>query len=181
MITRLDFAALDWMQAHLRTPFLDRLMPAVTVLGDAGMIWIALAVIFLLIKKRRACGVAMAAGLLGGVVVSNLLLKNLIARPRPCWINTDISMLAAVPTDYSFPSGHATSCFCCAVILLHYDKRIGIPALILAAAISFSRMYLYVHFPSDILAGAAIGCGVALLVIQGMKRWGGRLGAKAVA
>lgn len=176
MITQLDFAVLDWMQAHLRGPFSDAVMPIVTLFGNAGLVWLALTVIFLCIRKRRACGIAMAAGLTGGLLVTNLLLKNLVARPRPCWLHPDVSMLVAVPTDYSFPSGHATSCFCCAVILLHYDRRFGVPALILAVAISFSRLYLYVHFPSDILAGALIGSAVALLVLRGMRRLEPRLG-----
>lgn len=178
MITQLDFAVLDWIQAHLRGPFLDAAMPVVTLFGNAGLVWIVLTVIFLCNRKRRACGIAMAAGLTGGLLVTNLLLKNLVARPRPCWIRPDVSMLVPVPTDYSFPSGHATSCFCCAVILMHCDRRFGVPALILAAAISFSRLYLYVHFPSDVLAGALIGSAVALLVLRGMRRLEPKLGAK---
>ena len=170
MITQLDFAVLDWIQANMRCALLDWLMPIATALGTAGIIWIALLVVFLFVKKRRDSGIEMAAGLICGLLVTNLILKNLVARARPCWLRPEVSLLASVPTDYSFPSGHATSCFCCAVILMHHDRRFGIPALILAVVISFSRMYLYLHFPSDVIAGAALGSLIAVLIIKCMKQ-----------
>lgn len=102
--------------------------------------------------------------LLGGlvccVVVGNLILKNLVARARPCSLNTTVNLLISAPTDYSFPSGHTTSSFAAAVIWYHADKRFGVPALILAFLIAFSRLYLYVHFPSDVIAGALIGAAI---------------------
>ena len=99
----------------------------------------------------------MLAGMLIGLIIGNLLLKNLIARERPCWIDSEISMLIAIPKDYSFPSGHTLSSTISAVVLMRERKYFGIPAIILAILIAFSRMYLFVHFPTDILGGMLLG------------------------
>ena len=148
---------LDWIQGHLRCAWLDWLMPKITFLGEAGLIWIVIALLFLWLKTRRKCGLKMVVSLVICLVLGLLILKNIIARPRPCWINTEMEMLVKVPKDYSFPSGHSMASFASAVVILQYDRRIGIPAVILAALIAFSRLYLYVHFPSDVLVGTLLG------------------------
>lgn len=160
----IDFLILDWIQSNLRGGWLDWLMPKITFLGEAGLLWIAIAVAFLLWKPRRRCGVKMIIGLVFCLVIGLLVLKNVVARPRPCWINTDIEMLVEVPLDYSFPSGHTMSSITSALLIFFEDKRIGIPALVMAVLISISRLHLYVHFPSDVLAGAILGAAVAVLV-----------------
>ena len=164
----LDFSILYWIQAHLRCPLLDRIMPMLTMLGEYGAVWILLALFLVLRQRHRRGGLTLAAGLICSLVVGNLVLKPLAARPRPCWIDPSVLLLIPVPTDFSFPSGHTLSSFIAAAILLRYDRRFGIPALILALFIAFSRLYLFVHFPSDvgaaILLGVLIGMGVSLLM-----------------
>lgn len=165
MIQQLDFAILDWIQAHLRCALLDALMPKVTLLAEYGIALILLGLVLLCVKRYRICGAAVLGGLAAGLLIGNGLLKNLVARPRPCWINPDVSLLVAIPKDYSFPSGHTLHCFIAATVLMCYDRRLGIPALGMALLVSFSRLYLYVHFPSDILAGALLGTGIGLLAV----------------
>ena len=102
-ITQTDFQILDWIQANLRTEWLDWFMPKVTFLCNGGWFWIALAVLCLIWKKHRRCGFNLATGLILTSLFGSSLLKNLVARSRPCWINTTIDMLIKIPTDYSFP------------------------------------------------------------------------------
>lgn len=153
-ITGIDFTILDLLREKLSCKALDTLMPIITYLGSAGAVWILAAVVLLIFRRYRRNGVMMCVGLLLCFIIGNLLLKNLVARDRPCWINGSVDLLVSVPKDYSFPSGHSMVAFASAVILLHTDKRFGIPALVLACLIAFSRLYLYVHFPSDVAAGA---------------------------
>lgn len=157
VITDVDFKILDFIQEHFSCDFLNFLMPKITFLGNGGLIWIVMAIIMLFFKKYRKTGITLGTGLLEGVIVGNVLLKNLIARERPCWINETVNILISIPQDYSFPSGHTLSSFIVATIIMHHDKRMGIAAYVLAYMIAFSRLYLYVHFPSDVLAGVLIG------------------------
>lgn len=156
---------LNWIQANLRNPFLDLLMPAITALGNSGLIWILLAGILIFMPKYRTVGVAVMAGLVLEVVCCNLVLKPLVARIRPCDVNTAVQLLIVRPDDFSFPSGHTGASFSAVSALYAGRSKLWIPSLILAVLIAFSRLYLYVHYPTDILAGAAIGI---------MAGWAGR-------
>lgn len=159
-IQKIDFAVLDFIQAHLRCTFLDAVIPVLTDLGI--VLWIALALTFILTKRYRVCGLSMGAGMLTGLLIGNLLLKNLIQRARPCWINETVQLLVDIPEDYSFPSAHTLASFIAAIVIFRHSRRLGIPALILAALMAFTRLYLYVHFPTDILGGAALAVVIAI-------------------
>ena len=141
----MDWAILHWLRDTLTCPALDVLMPKITMLGDNGAVWLLA-----------------AGGLAAGVLLGNVVLKNLIARPRPCWLDTNVKILIQKPTDYSFPSGHTLSSVIGATILTKTDRRFGYAAIPLAALIAFSRLYLYVHFPTDILGAAILGVGIGL-------------------
>lgn len=163
-ITEIDFRILDYIHNKLSCHFLDLIMPKITFLGNAGFIWIIIAAAMLISRKYRHNGAELSVSLVGCVIIGNLLLKNLVARARPCWINDTVNMLIAVPLDYSFPSGHTMSSFAAATVIMQTNKKWGIIAYILAFLIAFSRLYLYVHFPSDIIAGATIGIVIGLTV-----------------
>ena len=142
---------------QLHTPWLDQIMVFVTSLANHGELWLALAGIFCLFPRTRRMGLAMALAIAGGYVAGNLFLKNVITRSRPCWIEPQVPLLVPVPRDYSFPSGHTLVSFEGAVCMWCFDRRWGAPALVLAGLIGFSRMYLFVHFPTDILGGLVLG------------------------
>lgn len=125
-------------------------------------------------KKYRRQGVILLAGLAVGVLVGNVCLKNLIARPRPCWLDDSVMMLISSPADYSFPSGHTLSSVIGATVLTKTDRRFGWATIPLAAVIAFSRLYLFVHFPSDILAGAILG----VIIGEAVYRIGMRCGRR---
>ena len=147
---------------HLvRNTFLDAVMPYITKLGDAGIVWIALALILLIPKKTRRTGAAIGVSLLLGVIIGNGILKNLIARTRPYDIANPVlsrsKLLVSPPTDYSFPSGHTLASFEAATALYKDHTVYGFLAFVLALLIAFSRIYLQVHYPSDVLGGAILG------------------------
>lgn len=162
-ITDIDFKILDFIQEYFSCRFLDFLMPKLTFLGNGGLIWIISAVIMLFFAKYRKMGISIGVGLLEGVIIGNVLIKNLVARERPCWINETVQMLISIPKDYSFPSGHTLSSFITATIIIHFNRRMGIAAYVLASIIAFSRLYLYVHFPTDVLAGILIGITIGIV------------------
>lgn len=153
----IELKILDWFQT-LHTPVLDKFMTSVTKLGNAGIFWIILTVLFLLIPKMRKTGVVMAAALIIDLLLCNVLLKNLVARTRPYDVNTGIQLLVAKLRDYSFPSGHTAASFASAAALYFVgEKKLWKPALVLACLIAVSRLYLYVHYPTDVLGGVVIG------------------------
>ena len=144
--------------------FLDSLMVKFSSLGDGGIVWIAISFLLICYKKYRQAGILILVGLIMGVLIGNCLLKNIICRPRPCWINRAVSLLIPIPYDYSFPSCHTMSSFIAAAVLLHTDIMFAYPAFLLASVIAFSRLYLYVHYPSDIIGGIALGTIIAHFV-----------------
>ena len=161
---------------NLWCPFLDSVMPAITFLGNSGWIWIVTAIVLLCIPQYRKTGLTVGLALLTGLVVCNLVLKPLVGRIRPfdyqlqCYRRV-IPLLIEAPTDFSFPSGHTIASFEAATVLLIRHKKWGIGAMVLAALIAFSRLYLYVHYPTDVLASIVLGIGIAFaanyLVNQG--------------
>ncbi len=145
-------------------PVTDFLMPLVTALGNGGMVWIALAAALLLGKRTRKFGLLIGASLLAASLLGNLALKPLIARPRPFLAMPEVPMLIDRPGGYSFPSGHTISSFAAAMVLWFYSWKLALPATVLAAAIGFSRVYLFCHYPADVLVGALLGSAVAVLL-----------------
>lgn len=177
-LTELDFTILRFIRENLSCGFLDFIMPIITLLGSGGILWIAIALAFLCFRKSRRSGIALSCGLIGSVLIGNLLIKNLVARARPCWIDDGAKMLIAVPTDYSFPSGHTSASFAAAVVIWHFNKKAGAAAFVIAALIGFSRMYLYVHFPTDVLVGGILGAAIGIAAFRLTDYFAERISAK---
>ena len=161
-----DLPILEWIQANLQSSLMDTIMPIITLFGEGGIFWIAWAVILLIIPKTRKIGLSMIIALLLGLLVCNLTLKPLVQRIRPYDLQEQdfsiyINLLIDRQHDFSFPSGHTIASFEAAVVLLKYSKKMGIPALILAILVSFSRLYLYVHYPTDVLVSVVLGTAFA--------------------
>lgn len=171
MITSIDFAILDAIQ-QIRCAFLDYVMAFFTYLGEAGVIWIVTGVVLLFFKKTRATGAMLLAALALSFVVGNFVIKPIVARPRPFLINTNVNLFLSAPSGYSFPSGHATTAAAPAMVLLLKQRKLGLIALPVALLIMFSRLYNYVHYPSDILCGIVLGVLSALLVVFIFRKTG---------
>lgn len=161
-----DLPILEWIQANLQSPLMDKIMPIITLFGEGGIFWIAWAVLMLIIPKTRKIGIGMIIALLLGLLVCNVTLKPLVQRIRPYDLQEQdfgiyINLLIDRQHDFSFPSGHTIASFEACTVLMLSDKRLGIPATILAILIAFSRLYLYVHYPTDVifslLAGTLFG------------------------
>ena len=163
-----DLPILDWIAANLWCPALDFLMPIITVLGDAGIFWITVSVLFMITKKYRKTGFGMALALVFGLLVCNIYLKPTIARIRPYdfqerYLGVIVNLLIEKQHDFAFPSGHTIASFEAAVVIALNNKKLGIPAMILACLIAFSRLYLYVHYPTDVIVSIILGTAFAFL------------------
>ena len=169
-----DLPILDWIQANLQSPLMDKIMPIITLFGDAGIFWIVLSVLLLLFPKTRRIGLGMGIALLMGVLICNVTLKPLVARIRPYDLQEElgvaIKLLIDAQHDFSFPSGHTIASFEASVVLLKNNKLMGVPAFILAIAIAFSRLYLYVHYPTDVIVSNILGTLFAFLADALVKK-----------
>ena len=169
-----DWGILQAIQDYATCTFLDVVMPIITALGNIGAIWIIAAIALLCTKKYRVYGVVLLCCLAAGALIGNGLIKNAVMRPRPCWLDESVTMLIATPGDYSFPSGHTMAAVIGATILTAANRKFGLVAIPLAVLIAFSRMYLYVHFPSDILGGLVLGLAISAAGLWISRRYRAR-------
>ena len=157
-LLNLDGGFLLFLQESVRNPILDNIMIFITSLGNGGMIWIAATIALLIPKKTRRAGVMSAVALLGSLIINNNIVKNIVQRPRPFVTFTDLQIIIPIPSEFSFPSGHTSSSFAAAAVFYrHLPKKLGLPSVILAGLIGFSRLYVGVHYPTDVIAGVLMG------------------------
>lgn len=165
-IFQFDSAILLWIQTHVRAAFATPVVTFITHLGDHGLFWILLALALTAFRRTRRVGLTCVLSMLLGLIITNLAIKNLVARVRPYELIQDLELIIERQHDFSFPSGHASNAFACAWVIFRLaPKKYGVPALALAILIALSRIYVGVHYPTDILGGAAIGilCACAAL------------------
>lgn len=156
-ILDMDMSILNWIYDNLRCGFLNVFMPFITMFGESGIFFIALSLVMIIIPKTRKTGIMMGVALFLGLIICNLTLKPLVARPRPYTIRTDVILLVDKLSDFSFPSGHTIAAFEVASVLMIRNRKYGIAATVLAVLIAFSRLYLYVHYPTDVLVSIVLG------------------------
>ncbi len=169
----LDF--LIWINQNLHgSNFINYLFKFITILGDTGIVWIALGILLLFFKKTRKCGILVLCGVIATGVLNNLILKPVINRTRPYTQDAQLvefikSINLTFPDEYSFPSGHTFVSFCSAIILTLSFGKVGSLSYIGAGLIAISRVFLCVHYPTDILGGAVLGTIVGLGVFYLVK------------
>ena len=170
-LLHIDGQILLWIQEYLRFPALTSVMKDITNLGNAGILWILITIVLLLDKNTRTVGYMSALALIGSLIVDNIILKNLVARTRPYEVVDGLKLLIEKQSDYSFPSGHTGSSFASAIVLWkELPKKYGVMAFIVAILIAYSRLYVGVHYPLDVLAGVVIGTVLALVSVWLVKK-----------
>jgi undecaprenyl-diphosphatase len=163
-----EIGILEYILNHFHNGFLDKVVPILTKLGDGGIFWIAVAIILLLFKKTRPVGLAVTIALVIDVLLCNVMLKPIIARTRPYDVVNGgsklllDSLLIKAPTDFSFPSGHTTVSFAPVGAMVFKKSKLWIPSLIIATLLGLSRLYLTVHYPTDVIVGAILGFGFGI-------------------
>lgn len=168
----LEAGILLWIQERLRHPAWDPWVVGITSLNNGGLIAILACAMLLAFPRTRRVGAVASASLAAEAAVVNLIVKPLAARVRPYEAIEGLSLLVRAQSDYSFPSGHTAAGFAVAVVMLRLlPKRCGVPAMVAAVLIALSRLYVGVHYPTDVLAGALIGGAVALLACYFGREW----------
>ncbi|MDE6917599.1 MAG: phosphatase PAP2 family protein [Lachnospiraceae bacterium] len=169
----MDGQILLLIQEHIRNAVCDVFFTGITHLGDAGIFWILLTAVLLCFEKTRKAGIYSACGLLLSLIVNNLILKNLVGRIRPYELVEGLQCIVAPAYDASFPSGHTGASFASAVAIFgQIPRKFAVFFIILAALIAFSRLYVGIHYPTDVLGGLVTGTGIGLLVnLVGDRIW----------
>lgn len=160
----LDGNILLWIQEYFRHDWMTPFWKFVTFLGDGGWFWIVLSLILLIPERTRRAGVMALLALGIGALITNVALKNMVARTRPYEVIEGLKLLVKAQTDFSFPSGHSCASFAAAMAYYRtLPRKYGILAVVLAALVALSRLYVGVHYPSDVIAGTAVGIFAAWL------------------
>jgi len=160
-----ELRVLDALTSAVSNPVLDRVMVLISTLGNSGWIWIALAALMLCVGRYRKAGVTLAVALVTDLALVNGIIKPLVDRTRPFVLNPDALLLISPPKDGSFPSGHTAASFAAASVIYHFNKRCGVAAYVFATLMALSRLYLYVHYPTDVLGGIIIGILIGIFAV----------------
>jgi Membrane-associated phospholipid phosphatase len=143
---------------------LNEIMKLISACGDFGMSWLIIILITNMIDSTRNMSIKMLIALIVATLIGQVTIKSLVRRKRPCHLYPDIPLLIPMPNDLSFPSGHTTSSFACSTVILFYYPLFGIIGYIYAILTAFSRLYLFVHYISDVLFGAFLGICIGVIV-----------------
>lgn len=165
-IQNIDINILYFIQNHIQNKFLDPIMIFITSLGNLGFIWILISLLLIISKKYRKIGILTLSALILNTILGEGILKHIIERPRPFTTYENLHIIITKPSSYSMPSGHASASFAAAFMLSYFFKNIKGYIFALAALIAFSRLYLLVHYPSDVLCGILLGYISYLIVIK---------------
>lgn len=170
-LNTIDFNLLIQVHNATHNNVFDRIIPWISNLGNLGLVWFLISTLLLINKKYRRVGILCIVAIILTAIVGEGILKNLFQRPRPFNEVPTMQLLISKPLSYSFPSGHTASSFAAAYVISKEIKKLTIPILLLASSIAFSRIYMFVHYPSDILGGIILGVICAKFTLQFFYRF----------
>lgn len=162
----MDFKILEFIRLHCKCKFMDFIMKNISTFFNYSIVWMVLGVVLISFNSTRVIGYEIFVSLTLELLICNAFVKRISKRARPFTKKEEVNLLINPPKDYSFPSGHTLCAFMCATIIAAHVYWAGIILYVVAFLVAFSRMYLYVHYPSDVLAGALMGMFIALLANQ---------------
>lgn len=167
-LRKVDNIILNWINVRLRNKTFDKIMPIITSIGNLGIVWIIISVLLLLRKNNyKVLGQMIIISLIITTIIGEGIIKNIVKRKRPFYGDDDKKILITRPITYSFPSGHTASSFAVATVFIKTDNAASLGIVLLANLIAFSRVYLGVHYPSDVIGGGIIGtiCGFITFIL----------------
>lgn len=174
-VTRIDLTINLFIQEKMRADWLTPPVRFFTMLNNSGLLVIGTVLLFLIFRKYREVGMVMGISLALEFILNNLILKPLIARPRPYEVSEAVVLLVERASDYSFPSGHTGSAFAISIVLwLLLSKKaglMGIVAIFLSILMGLSRLYVGIHYPSDVIGGVFLGIATAFLAVWINKKY----------
>lgn len=162
----MDFKILEFIRLHFKCKFMDFIMKNISTFFNYSIVWMVLGVVLISLKSTRAVGYEIFVALTLELLICNVFVKRISKRARPFTKNDEVNLLINPPKDYSFPSGHTLCAFMCATIIAAHIFWVGVILFVVAVLVAFSRMYLYVHYPSDVFVGALMGVFIALISNQ---------------
>ncbi len=162
----MDFKILEFIRLHFKCKFMDFIMKNISTFFNYSIVWMVLGVVLISLKSTRAVGYEIFVALTLELLICNVFVKRISKRARPFTKNDEVNLLINPPKDYSFPSGHTLCAFMCATIIAAHIFWVGVILFVVAVLVAFSRMYLYVHYPSDVFVGALMGIFIALISNQ---------------
>ncbi len=168
LLEKYDFKIIRYINSHLSNRILDKLMKWITALGNLGLIWIVISIFLISKKDLRQEGLMVIAALILTAIVGECIIKHIVKRKRPfVIIGSEDDLLIGTPRTYSFPSGHTASSFAVSSVFINTDNNITVFIVIIATLIALSRLYLNVHYPSDIIGGGILGflCGSIIVFL----------------
>lgn len=175
-ITSFDFSILNFIQEHFRCDFLDGVFGFFGAVGNMGLIWIVLSIVMLFFKKTRTVGIIALLSMGLGYLLGDIVIKPIVQRPRPFTFDSELNLfrnadlISKKPSGFSFPSGHSAAAWAFATTLLVKKRTLGLIAVVPAVLMVLSRLYLYVHFPTDVLCGALLGAASAFVMMLIFKK-----------
>ena len=164
---KVDNTILRWINVKFRNKTFDKIMPIITSAGNLGIIWIVISVLLITKKDYRVLGQTILIALVITTIIGEGIIKNIVKRKRPFYGDDDKELLISRPITYSLPSGHTASSFAVATVFIKTDNAASLEIMLLACLIAFSRIYLGVHYPSDVIGGGIIGtlCGLITVML----------------